>query len=99
MDENEVRETEGEETEELESGDSAEDTQAEEQEQEIEEHDWGAIENRIDELEQRVNGIAEAMATMSVVNESDADDNPAEDVDEEYGEAVDLGGLEQMLGL
>lgn len=99
MEEEEVRETEGEETEELESGGSAEDAQAEEQEQEIEEHDWGSVENRLDELEQRVNDMAEALATMAVVSESEAEDNPAEDVDGEYGEAVDLDDLETMLGL
>jgi hypothetical protein len=100
MTEEQARETEAEETRE-ESGDPAEGETAQEQQQEVEEHDWGAMTARIDALEQQVQGLAAAMATISAAAE-DEDGKPAADMpDEEYGAALDLDDedLAGMLGL
>ena len=101
MDEEQVRETESEETREEESGDTSEEEIAAEQQQEVEEHDWGAMKARIDALEQQVQGLAAAMATISSAAE-DEDGKPDADLtDEEYGAAIDLDDedLAGMLGL
>lgn len=101
MDEEQARETEAEETREEESGDTAEEETAQEQQQEVEEHDWGAMTARIDALEQQVQGLAAAMATISAAAE-DEDGKPDADMyDEEYGAAIDLDDedLAGMLGL
>lgn len=100
MDEEQARETEAEETREEEGGDTAEETAAEQQ-QEAVGHDWGAMTARIDALEQQVQGLAAAMATISVASEED-DGKPVADLpDEEYGAAIDLDDedLAGMLGL
>ena len=100
MDEEQARETESEETREEESGDTAEETAAEQQ-QEVEEHDWGTMTARIDALEQQVQGLAAAMATISAAAE-DEDGKPDADLpDGEYGAAIDLDDedLAGMLGL
>ena len=100
MDEEQARETESEETREEESGDTAEETEAEQQ-QEAEEHDWGAMMARIGALEQQVQGLAAAMATISAAAE-DEDGKPDADLpDAEYGAAIDLDDedLAGMLGL
>ena len=100
MDEEQVRETDAEETREGESGDTTEETAAE-QRQEAEEHDWGAMTARIDALEQQVQGLAAAMSTISVAAE-DADGKPDADLpDDEYGAAIDLDDedLAGMIGL
>ena len=90
MDEEQARETESEETREEESGDTAEEETAAEQQQEVEEHDWGAMMARIDALEQQVQGLATAMATISAAAE-DEDGKPDADMsDDEYGAAIDL---------
>ena len=99
MDEEQARETEAEETRE-ESGDPAEEETAAEQQQEVEEHDWGAMTERLDALEQQVQGLAAAMATISAAAEEDG--KPDVDMpDEEYGAAIDLDDedLAGMLGL
>lgn len=60
--------------------------------------DMPGIEARIDELEQRVNDLADALSTMAI----DAEGEPGEPEvgpDEEYGEAVDLDEVAKMLGL
>lgn len=101
MDEEQARETEAEETREEESGDPAEEETAAEQQQEVEEHDWGAMTARIDALEQQVQGLAAAMATISAASEED-DGKPGADItDDEYGAAIDLDDddLAGMLGL
>lgn len=100
MDEEQARETEAEETRE-ESGDTLEEETAQEQQQEVEEHDWGAMTARIDALEQQVQGLAAAMATISAAAE-DEDGKPDADMpDEEYGAAIDLDDedLAGMLGI
>lgn len=100
MDEEQAREIETEETRE-ESGDPAEEETAAEQQQEVEEHDWGAMTARIDALEQQVQGLAAAMATISAAAE-DEDGKPDADMpDDEYGAAIDLDDedLAGMLGL
>lgn len=109
MDEEEVLETEAEETREEESGDTSEeesgDTSEEEtaaeQQQEVEEHDLGAITARIDALEQQVQGLAAAMATISAAAEDEEGKPDADLPDEEYGAAIDLDDedLAGMLGL
>lgn len=99
MDEEQARETEAEETHE-ESGNPTEEETAAEQ-QEVEEHDWGAMTARLDALEEQVQGLAAAMATISAAAE-DEDDKPDADMpDEEYGVALDLDDedLAGMLGL
>ena len=100
MDEEHARDTEAEETRE-ESGDTAEEETAQEQQQEVEEHDWGAMTARLDALEEQVQGLAAAMATISAAAE-DEDDKPDADMpDDEYGAAIDLDDeeLAGMLGL
>lgn len=100
MDEEQAREIEAEETREEESGDPAEEETAAEQ-PEVEEHDWGAMTARIDALEQQVQGLAAAMATISAAAE-DEDGKPDADMpDDEYGAAIDLDDedLAGMLGL
>lgn len=101
MDEKQARDTEAEETREEESADIAEEETAAEQQQEAEEHDWGAMTARLDALEEQVQGIAAAMATISAAAE-DEDGKPDADLpDDEYGEAIDLDDedLAGMLGL
>lgn len=101
MDEEQARETESEETREEESGDTAEEETAAEQQQEAEEHDWATMTARIDALEQQVQGLAAAMATISAACE-DEDGKPDADLpDDEYGAAIDLDDedLAGMLGL
>lgn len=100
MDEEQARETEAEETREEESGDTAEEETAAEQ-QEVEEHDWGAMTARLDALEQQVQGLAAAMATISAASEEEDGKPDAEMPDEEYGAAIDLDDedLAGMLGL
>lgn len=101
MDEEQARETESEDTREEESGDTAEDQTPAEQQQEAQEHDWGTMTARIDALEQQVQGLAAAMATISAAAE-DEDGKPDADLpDAEYGEAIDLDeeDLAGMLGL
>ena len=101
MDEQQARETEAEETREEESGDTAEEETAAEQQQEVEEHDWGAMTARLDALEQQVQGLAAAMATISAASEEEDGKPDAEMPDEEYGAAIDLDDedLAGMLGL
>lgn len=101
MDEEQARETEVEETREEESGDTAEEETAAEQQQEVEEHDWGAMTARLDALEEQVQGLAAAMATISAASEEDDGKPDAELPDEEYGAAIDLDDedLAGMLGL
>lgn len=101
MYEEQARETESEETREEESGDTAEEEAAAEQQQEAEEREWDAMTARIDALEQQVQGLAAAMATISAAAE-DEDGKPDADLpDDEYGEAIDLDDedLAGMLGL
>lgn len=101
MDKEQARETEAEETREEESGNTTEEETASEQQQEAQEHDWGAMTARIDALEQQVQGLAAAMATISAAAE-DEDGKPDADLaDAEYGEAIDLDDedLAGMLGL
>ena len=101
MDEEQAREIEAEETHEEESGNPSEEETAAEQQQEVEEHDWGAMTARIDALEEQVQGLAAAMATISAAAEED-DSKPGADMpDGEYGAAIDLDdeGLAGMLGL
>lgn len=100
MDEEQARETEADETREEESGKAAEEKTAAEQQQEAEEHDWAALTARIDALEEQVQGLAAAMATISAASEED--EKPDVDMpDEEYGAAIDLDDedLAGMLGL
>lgn len=108
-----VCKTEAEETREEESGETVEETEQEQQEesgetveetaqeqQEVEEHDWGEMTARLDALEQQVQGLAAAMATISAAAE-DEDGKPDVDMpDEEYGAAIDLDDedLAGMLG-
>ena len=101
MDEEQARETESEETREEESGDTAEEETAAEQQQEVEEHDWGTMTARIDALEQQVQGLAAAMATISAAAEVEDGKPDADLPDAEYGEAIDLDeeDLAGMLGL
>lgn len=100
MNEEQARETEAEETREEESGDTAEEETAGEQ-QEAEEHDWGTMTARIDVLEQQVQGLAAAMATLSAAAEDDNGKPDADLPDDEYGAAIDLDDedLAGMLGL
>lgn len=100
MNEEQARETEAEETREEESGNPSEEETAAEQQQEVEEHDWGAMTARIDALEEQVQGLAAAMATISAASEEDGKPY-AEMPDDEYGAAIDLDDedLAGMLGL
>lgn len=99
MDEEQARETEAEETREDESGDTSEEETAQEQ-QEVEEHDWGAMTARLDALEEQVQGLAAAMATISGASEEEGKPD-AEMPDDEYGAAINLDDedLAGMLGL
>lgn len=101
MDEEQARETEAEETREEESGNPSEEETADEQQQEVEEHDWGAMTARLDALEEQVQGLAAAMATISAAAEEDGGKPGADMPDEEYGAAIDLDDedLAGMLGL
>ena len=101
MDEEQARETEAEETREEESGDTAEEETAADQQQEAEEHDWGAMTARLDALEEQVQGLAAAMATISAASEEEDGKPDAEMPDDEYGMAIDLDNedLSGMLGL
>ena len=100
MDEEQAREAEAEETREEESGNPSEEEIADEQQQEVAEHDWGAMTARIDALEQQVQGLAAAMATISAAAEEDDGKPDAEMPDDEYGMAIDLDeDLAGMLGL
>lgn len=106
MSKKQARETEAEETRKEESGDTAEEETAAGQQQEVEEHDWGAMTARIDALEEQVQGLAAAMATISAASEEedgkpDAEMPDAEMPDDEYGAAIDLDDedLAGMLGL
>lgn len=98
--EKQARETEAEEIRE-ESGNPAEEETAQEQQQEVEEHDWGAMTTRIDALEEQVQGLAAAMATISATSEEDGGKPDADLPDDEYGAAIDLDDedLAGMLGL
>lgn len=101
MNEEQARETETEETSENESGNPSEEETAAEQQQEVEEHDWGAMTARIDALEEQVQGLAAAMATISAASEDEDGKPDAEMPDDEYGAAIDLDDedLAGMLGL
>lgn len=101
MDEEQARDTEAEETRDEESGDTAEEETAAEQQQEVEEHDWGAMTERLDALEEQVQGLAAAMATISAASEEEDGKPDAEMPDDEYGAAIDLDDedLAGMLGL
>lgn len=101
MDEEQARETEAEETREEESGNATEEETAQEQQQEAEERDWGAMTARLDALEEQVQGLAAAMATISAASEEDDGKPDADLPDEEYGAAIDLDDedLAGMLGL
>lgn len=101
MNEEQARETESNETREEESGNTAEEETAQEQQQEAEEHDWGAMMARIDALEEQVQGLAAAMATISAASEDEDGKPDVEMPDEEYGAAIDLDDedLAGMLGL
>ena len=97
MDEEQAREIEAEETREEESGDIAEEETAQEQQQEVEEHDWGTMMSRIDALEQQLQAVTEALATLSVEKEEPKGESEPEFGED--GEALDLGELNQFLGL
>ena len=99
MDEKQARETE--ETRGEESGNPSEEETADEQPQVAEEHDWGAMTARIAAIEEQVQGLAAAMATISAAAEEDAGNPDAEMPDDEYGAAIDLDDedLAGMLGL
>lgn len=101
MDEEQARETEAEEIREEESGNATEEESAQEQQQEVEEHDWGTMTARIDALEEQVQGLAAAMATISAAAEEDDGKPDAEMPNDEYGAAIDLDDedLAGMLGL
>lgn len=101
MDEEQAREAEAEETREEESGDTAEEETAAEQRREVEERDWGEMTARLDALEQQVQGLAAAMATISAAAEDEDGKPDAETPDDEYGAAIDLDDedLAGMLGL
>lgn len=101
MYEEQARETEAEETREEESGNPCEEETAAEQQQEAEEHDWGAMTARLDALEEQVQGLAAAMATISAASEEEDGRPDAEMPDDEYGAAIDLDDedLAGMLGL
>lgn len=62
--------------------------------------DTSAIDARMDALEQQVSELTEALTTMSVVAEGGNDSDPGgSDIDDEYGEALELDDVERMLGL
>lgn len=98
MDEIQAAETEAEETREEESGNSAEDEEAQEQQQEVEEHDWGEVEQLREQfaaMQDELAAVKEALATISIGRE-DADTDPEPEDFGEDGEALDL---DSMLGL
>lgn len=99
MDEKQALDTE--ETSEEESGNATEEETAAEQAQGAEEHDWGACAARLDALEEQVQGLAAAMATISAAAEDEDGNLDAEMPDDEYGAAIDLDDedLAGMLGL
>ena len=101
MDEEQAREGEAEETRDEESGDTAEEETAAEQQQEAQEHDWAAMTARLDALEQQVQGLAAAMATISAAAEDEGGKPDVDMPDDEYGAAFDLDDedLAGMLGL
>lgn len=101
MDETQVAETEVEETREEESGDPTEEEEAQEQHQEVEEHDWGEVEElreQFSAMQDEISAIREALATISIDREDSETDPEPEDFGED-GEALDLGSLDSMLGL
>ncbi len=98
MDETQAAETEAEETREEESGDPAEEEEAQEQQQEVEEHDWGEVEQlreQFSAMQDELDAVKEALATISIDRE-DADTDPEPEDFGEDGEALDL---DSMLGL
>lgn len=98
MDETQAAETEAEETREEESGDPAEEEEAQEQQQEVEEHDWGEVEQlreQLSAMQDELEAVKEALATISIDRE-DADTDPEPEYFGEDGEALDL---DSMLGL
>lgn len=98
MDETQAAETEAEETREEESGDPAEEEEAQEQQQEVEEHDWGEVEQLREQffaMQDEISAIREALATISIGREDAETDPEPEDFGED-GEALDL---DSMLGL
>lgn len=101
MDETQAAETEVEETREEESGNPAEEEEAQEQQQEVEEHDWGEVEQlreQFSAMQDEISAIREALATISIDCEDAETDSEPEDFGED-GEALDLGSLDSMLGL
>lgn len=98
MDETQAAETEAEETHEEESGNLAEEEEAQEQQQEVEEHDWGEVEQLREQfaaMQDEIAAVKEALATISIGRE-DADTDPEPEDFGEDGEALDL---DSMLGL
>lgn len=98
MDETQAAETEVEETHEEESGDPAEEEEAQEQQQEVEEHDWGEVEQlreQFSAMQDELAAVKEALATISIGREDVETDLEPEDFGED-GEALDL---DSMLGL
>lgn len=98
MDETQAAETEAEETREEESGDPAEEEEAQEQQQEVEEHDWGEVEQlreQFSAMQDELAALKEAFATISIDREDTDTDPEPEDFGED-GEALDL---DSMLGL
>lgn len=101
MDETQAAETEVEETREEESGNPGEEEEAQEQQQEVEEHDWGEVEElreQFSAMQDEISAIREALATISIDREDSETDPEPEDFGED-GEALDLGSLDSMLGL
>lgn len=98
MDETQAAEPEAEETREEESGNSSEEEEAQEQQQEVEEHDWGEVEQLREQfaaMQDELAAVKEALATISIGRE-DADTDPEPEDFGEDGEALDL---DSMLGL
>lgn len=98
MDETQAAEIEAEETREEENGNSAEGEEAQEQQQEVEEHDWGEVEQLREQfaaMQDELAAVKEALATISIGRE-DADTDPEPEDFGEDGEALDL---DSMLGL
>lgn len=98
MDETQVAETEAEETHEEESGNLAEEEEAQEQQQEVEEHDWGEVEQLREQfaaMQDEIAAVKEALATISIGRE-DADTDPEP---EDFGEDGEALNLNSMLGL